>query len=107
MLRGKQCVAGQRQVWLSEIGAAVGVVASHVLSETPVNPEDPNSGAGTPGDVEPVWVDLAARSAGEGPRERAGTLRSAASIRTFLGRILMVKTEERAWRIGAKGEACR
>lgn len=55
--------------------------------------------------MEPVWVGLAGRSAGEGPPERAETLRSAAPIRSFLGRILMDKTEERAWRIGAKGEA--
>ena len=75
------------------------------MSDTPVDPEDPNSAAGTPDDVEPVWVDLADRSAGEAPREQAEALRSAAPIRTFLGRILMVKTEERAWRIGAKGEA--
>jgi hypothetical protein len=75
------------------------------LSDTPVNPEYPISSAGSPGDVDPVWVDLAGRSAGEAPEEQAEAVRSAAPIRTFLSRVLMVKTDERAWRIGAKGEA--
>lgn len=83
----------------------MGMLVSPTLSETPANPEDPSPAAGIPGDVERVWVDLADRSAGEAPRQQAGALRSAAPIRTFLGRILMVKTEERAWRVGAKGEA--
>jgi hypothetical protein len=48
--------------------------------------------------------DLAARRAGAEAREQAVALRQAAPVRTFLARVLMVHTDERAWRIGAEGE---
>jgi hypothetical protein len=37
-------------------------------------------------------------------REQAVALRTAAPMRTLLGRVLGAKTDERAWRIGADGE---
>lgn len=49
-------------------------------------------------------VDLALVRAGTAARERALALQQAAPIRTFLARALGVKTDERAWRIGADGE---
>lgn len=50
------------------------------------------------------YEDLAARRAGAEAREQAVALRQAAPVRTFLARVLMVHTDERAWRIGADGE---
>ncbi len=51
------------------------------------------------------WEDLAARRAGAMAREQATALQQAAPVRTFLTRLLGVHTDERAWRIGADGEA--
>jgi hypothetical protein len=48
--------------------------------------------------------DLADRRAGALARERATSLREQAPVKTFIGRVLGAHTEERAWRVGAKGE---
>ena len=48
--------------------------------------------------------DLADRRAGALARERATSLREQAPVKTFIGRMLGAHTEERAWRVGAKGE---
>lgn len=53
---------------------------------------------------EPDWTDLAAIRAGAAAREQALALKQAAPVKTFLARALGVKTDERAWRIGADGE---
>jgi hypothetical protein len=50
------------------------------------------------------WVDLSQTRAGAAAREQANAAREAAPFRTALARLLGVKTEERAWRIGADGE---
>lgn len=52
----------------------------------------------------PDWLDLANTRPGAAARAQAQALRDAAPIRTFLARALGVKTDERAWRIGADGE---
>jgi hypothetical protein len=49
-------------------------------------------------------TDLAVRQAGQAAREQAVAYREAAPIKTFVGRVLGVRNDERAWRIGAKGE---
>lgn len=49
-------------------------------------------------------ADLAATPAGAAARERAEALRQAAPVRTFVARVLGVKNDERAWRIGADAE---
>lgn len=54
--------------------------------------------------AEPGWQDLAAIRAGAAAREQAVALKQAAPVRTFLARALGVKTDERAWRIGADAE---
>lgn len=51
-----------------------------------------------------TWTDLALRQPGQAARAQAVALRQAAPVRTFLARMLAVKTQERAWRIGANGE---
>ena len=48
--------------------------------------------------------DLAFRPAGAMARQQAVAARQAAPVRTFADRLLGVKSEERAWRIGADGE---
>ncbi len=57
----------------------------------------------------PAWtapaVDLAQNRAGEAVKARADEVRAEAPMRNLLARVLGVHTEERAWRVGAKGEA--
>lgn len=50
------------------------------------------------------WLDLADTQAGAAAREQAVALKEAAPVRTFIARIFDIKTDERAWRIGADGE---
>jgi hypothetical protein len=50
------------------------------------------------------WADLAGTRPGAAAREQAEALKDAAPVRTFLARVLGVKTDERAWRIGADAE---
>ncbi len=52
----------------------------------------------------PTWTDLAATRAGAAAREHALALRQAAPVKTFFARAFGMKTDERAWRIGADGE---
>ena len=47
---------------------------------------------------------VSARRAGQSAAERAEALKTAAPFRTGLARVLGVHTDERAWRLGAKGE---
>jgi hypothetical protein len=57
---------------------------------------------------EPVWTDLAGNRPGQAARAQAEVERAALRDRTkvgaFLARTFDVKTDERAWRIGADGE---
>jgi hypothetical protein len=48
--------------------------------------------------------DLALRRPGSAAREQAEQARAAAPVRSMLARILLVHTDERAWRLGAVGE---
>lgn len=57
-----------------------------------------------PESAQAAWTDLASVRAGAAAREQALALKQAAPVRTFLARALGVKTDERAWRIGADGE---
>jgi hypothetical protein len=59
-------------------------------------PEQPDDGAG--------WVDLATNRPGQDLAAQAAELRREAPIRTTIARVLGVHTDERAMRIGAKGE---
>jgi hypothetical protein len=53
----------------------------------------------------PAWDDISGTRAGAAARERALAEREAAgSFRTVVSRLFGVKTDERAWRIGADGE---
>ncbi len=66
--------------------------------------------AGPPRPLGPVptsaqpWVDLATNQPGQGAAAVAAQLRRDHPITTRLGRLLGRRTDERAWRIGAKGE---
>jgi hypothetical protein len=55
-------------------------------------------------EVEEPWEDLASRQPGGAARAQAAKARAAAPVRTVLGRLMSVHTDERAWRIGAAGE---
>jgi hypothetical protein len=63
----------------------------------PAQPESPEA-------EEARWTDLADIRAGAAAREQALALKQAAPVKTFLARALGVKTDERAWRIGADAE---
>ncbi|MGC4153820.1 MAG: nuclease-related domain-containing protein [Propionicimonas sp.] len=58
--------------------------------------------------VEPEWLDLASNRPGQGIREKAeeelAAMRANSKVRTFLARALDLKTDERAYRVGADGE---
>jgi hypothetical protein len=50
------------------------------------------------------WRDLSRQDAGAAAQQQARAEHEAAPVRTFAARILGVHTDERAWRVGAKGE---
>lgn len=52
----------------------------------------------------PPRESLILRRPGAGAREKAAELRRVAPVRSRLGRVLGVHTDERAWRVGGKGE---
>jgi hypothetical protein len=55
--------------------------------------------------VPPAWEDISGHQAGSAVQEQALAAREAqGKVRHFLARVLDVKTEERAWRVGAAGE---
>ena len=54
--------------------------------------------------VEHLAIDLARNAAGAGAQAKADELRAQAPVRTLLARVLRVHTDERAWRVGARGE---
>ena len=66
-------------------------------------PPAPSTGAPVAAS-EPGWRDLAANRPGEALRRKAAEVRKQAPVKAFLGRLFGIKTEERAWRIGADGE---
>lgn len=76
---------------------------------SPTTSANPPSGPTPPSDPEPYviqvdWHDLGHRQAGQAVREQAVAARQTAPIKTLAARVLGVHTDERAWRIGAKGE---
>lgn len=74
------------------------VDAGLVQCPPPTPPTEPEPWAITlPGDT-------ATYRAGAGARAKAAEERAAAPVRTTLGRVLGVHTDERAWRVGAAGE---
>jgi Nuclease-related domain len=75
--------------------------ASSVASPPPIPVQAPRPSG-------PVWVDLAQNKPGQAAREQAlaqrEEMRERSKVGTFLARALDVKTDERAWRVGADGE---
>lgn len=110
-------VAGEACVEVPDDEAAVSAAAAEFLgvgvSTTPATPAtaraeaeaapacEPEPAAAA---VAPEWTDLALNLPGAAARAQARALREAAPVRTVLARALGVKTDERAWRIGADGE---
>jgi len=79
-------------------------VATQANHTTPAETPDPVA-AVAPDPAPPVWEDISGRQAGSAVREQALAAREAqGKVRHFLARVLDVKTEERAWRVGAAGE---
>lgn len=70
----------------------------------PVAPEQSAPGGEYPVVIERWAKDLAANAPGAGAKAIAQQHREQAPVRTLLARMLDVHTDERAWRVGAKGE---
>lgn len=72
--------------------------------ETPTTTAQPVTPTPTPvTDTEP-WIDFTTNTPGQSAHTQALKERANAPIRTTIARALGVHTNERAWRIGAKGE---
>jgi nuclease-like protein len=54
--------------------------------------------------AETPWSDLAVNAPGQGVAAEARAARTRYPVRMLLARVLGVHTDERAWRVGAKGE---
>lgn len=109
--------AAQPEEVTQRVSSAAAPVAPVAAAEKPVTqdappPAAPIPPAPEPSDVpvsgEPEWEDLSLRVPGQGVREEAeaalAAMRERSRVRTVLARALDVKTEERAWRVGADGE---
>lgn len=66
------------------------------------SPSEPEYFAPIPS--QPSWTDLATNKPGQAVLAAAAEERAAAPVRTAIARVLGAKTQERAWRIGGKGE---
>lgn len=101
------------------LGAAGASVAPSLTADGLLAPREPVTDASptlvpveppaaVPAPVEAEWVDLAGNRAGQAAREQADSHLAAMKERsralTFVARVLDVKTDERAWRVGAQGE---
>jgi hypothetical protein len=83
------------------LGPVITVAASPSLRVAPSIPPPPRPSG-------PMWVDLAQNKPGQAAREQANAhledMRERSKVGTFLARAFDVKTDERAWRVGAEGE---
>ena len=75
-------------------------MADHRAVTTPFDPVS-SALSGTDDAIEP---DLAANRPGQAARRRALEERAAHPARSFFARVLLVHTDERAWRLGGDGE---
>lgn len=77
-----------------------GAAASGAVGAAPTATREPSSAVPAP-----AWTDISGARPGSAAREQAVAARAAQGRFTgFLARVFDVRTEERAWRIGADGE---
>lgn len=111
---------GATMVELPEFAAALTVAthahpaaqSCHVLETAPpvaqAVPVPARTDAQPPDGPEATWNDLAPNRPGQAAREQAdaelAAMRDRTRVGAFLARALDAKTDERAWRVGAKGE---
>lgn len=88
------------------------MLPANLLSGAARHPNQGPDEAEAPQDADPTpiaaprpWLDLSTNLPGAEARERAEAAQGAAPVKTLLARAMGVKNEERAWRIGADGEA--
>lgn len=74
------------------------------VDSTPARVADSSTAVYMPRHEMVDWHDLSSTAPGAAAREQAQALKRAAPLRTVVSRILGVRTDERAWRIGADGE---
>jgi hypothetical protein len=91
----------EREEYSAEFDSIVG---QHLPAAAPASGSLPAT-APTPPAPTQTAVDLAENRAGEAVKAKAAEVRAEAPARNMLARVLGVHTEERAWRVGAKGEA--
>lgn len=105
---------GRRVGWL-DLHTGLTTVVLHELEDELRAALAAHQGESTPApapavrpEPEPAWVDLAANRPGQGIRALAEAeqdqTRERSRVGAFLARALDVKTDERAWRVGADGE---
>lgn len=74
----------------------------------PISVVDDEMAGGVQATAEPAWVDLAVNVPGQAAREQADAelvaMRDRSRVGAFLARTFDLKTDERAWRVGADGE---
>lgn len=75
---------------------------------TTAEPSPVPKGLSTPGSASLPWHDLAVHAPGQAAREQAlrqlSAMKERTRVGTFLARAFDMKTDERAWRVGANGE---
>lgn len=87
---------------LSNLPLLEKAIGDHLAGTAPPQVE---SAAVVAAPAPPAWEDISGHQAGSAVQEQALAAREAqGKVRHFLARILDVKTEERAWRVGASGE---
>jgi hypothetical protein len=94
------------ETWRSTQSATIASETAHGAQNAPTNVDEPPRPPIDQPQAETVtpWVDLATNQPGEGPRAKSLELQQTAPVRTFVARLVGVHTDERAWRVGAKGE---
>jgi hypothetical protein len=108
------------ETWVANNVPAPPCAAEPAANEPAVDVESQDPVAGEPGDhphtqdvepavdAEPEWADLNANRPGQAAREQADAhlaeMKGRSRIMTALVRALDVNSDERSWRVGAKGE---
>ena len=99
---------------LAHVPAAVASEATTEPANDPSPPDDPTAQVPPPpppppppgpAPVEEPWTDLALNQPGEAVASEAKKAFADAPVKSVAARVLKVHTQERAWRLGAKGEA--
>ncbi|HEY5185653.1 MAG TPA: hypothetical protein VIM19_12275 [Actinomycetes bacterium] len=89
-------------------GTLLGAAQPPMTGADPLLPAEPDPAPTAADPCEPAWTDLVANRPGQAARAPAvaelAAMRDRTRVGAFLARAFDVKTDERAWRVGADGE---